>query len=173
MELLVSLITVSFTVYAVSNRHLDIQKAMSGAFHRFPSLVMSSVLIVIPLVLIVLSAGLSFESMTMFHGVLLLSFLLPVSIIIQFLPITVYLSNESGVKILAQTAIVLFKNFKKALLFSLMIFSLTLFTLILGEIFIQIPVFGKAILAGVIFGCFSSCITVLTLCFFRSLPKVK
>ncbi len=173
MELLVSIISVSFAAYVLSKRNLDIQKALSSALHRFPSLILASVLVVLPLALIVLSAGMSFASMTTFQGLLLLVLLLPISIIIQFLPVTVFLSEKSGVKVLSETIKMLVKNFKKVLLFSLMVFSLTLFTLILGEMFIQIPVLGKAILAGLIFGCFSACITVLTLCFFRTLPKIK
>jgi hypothetical protein len=172
LELMVSILTVAFAAYTLK-RTLDIQKAVTGALHRFPSLILSSVLIVVPLALVVLSAGMSFESMTMLQGLLLIIFLLPISIIIQFLPISIYLSSESGIKVLKDTILLLKNNFKKVVLFSLMVFSLTLFTLILGEIFIQVPVLGKAILGGVIFGCFSSCITVLTLCFFRSLTQSK
>lgn len=171
VDLFVSLLTVSFVVYIAANRDIDISKALSSAFHNLPKLLLSSVAVVFPLIVLVLITGLSANALSNFQALIFISLLIPLSIILQFLPVSTYFNQQGVLNGIKRLILFLIDQKVAVLKLSFLMFFLTLSTYTIGEVFSLIPVIGEALFTGLFFGCFSAFSTTLTVVFYQSFFK--
>jgi len=177
-DLVLKGVVMGFTVTLFRKEFASGSEVVSRLLHRLSTLLGSSVLVMIPLAGILYGLlGYSSDPAAVEWTVLKIIgaiLLVPLSLILEFIPVEVMAGDESILSTLKKVFVFLKTRLSLVMMFTLLILLFMFLTLFVSQLMAFIPVIGASVLSNVAMGCGYTFVYVMTGVFYLIIiqPKV-